>query len=470
MIRARGYLPLRSGGALASRWRNPIALAALLLLAGAVLTVWMLWPAPAESHPVAALPATSPPTLALNASPSRVTLNEGQSINFRLAVSGTPTGDVSVAITSSDTSAVKPAFSSALFTPSHTGPYLIPLLGVNDSDIDDETVTITATASGGGLDSASDTVTVSVTDSAVRKPSAPTLTLRPATPRWAPGSIEGDLNWTAGTPKLCRINQYEIHYKKSSVSAWPAVTDTADADSGVHVINLDSQHHGADVLWVWVKLGTGSQPKLDKVQYDVRLRVNGPGCSVPSDFSSVAKGTPHSAAAVPVPTPEPQPGTPQDDDFDGETLAIKHVTADSTACLDVSYARAADGQDVWTWDCNNTDAQKWKFEKRTSGAYKDSYRLVSQVGDGATYCLDNRGAFTTSDQMGIWSCVGDTDGAAANQSVTVAASGSGYTLTFSNGSRSVWLVTDRASSNPKGGANQTTVSGTAGASAIWTIE
>ena len=155
-----------------------------------------------------------------------------------------------------------------------------------------------------------------------------------------------------------------------------------------------------------------------------------------------------------------------DPDFDGQTLEVQHVTADSTACLDVKWGNASDGQDVWTWECNDTDAQKWTFEKRTAGAYKDSYRLVSKLGN---YCLDNRGDFTTSDRMGIWSCVADTHGAAANQSVTIAASGSGYTLTFSNGSSSVWLVTDRASDNAKGGANQTTVSGTAGASAIWRL-
>ena len=159
-------------------------------------------------------------------------------------------------------------------------------------------------------------------------------------------------------------------------------------------------------------------------------------------------------------------GANGDPDFDGQTLEIQHVTADSTACLDVQWGNASNGQDVQTWDCNDTDAQQWTFEKRTSGTYQGSYRLVSGLGN---YCLDNRGDFATSDRMGIWSCVGDTDGAAANQSVTVAASGSGYTLTFSNGSSSVWLVTDRASDNAQGGANQTTASGTAGTSAIWRL-
>ena len=162
------------------------------------------------------------------------------------------------------------------------------------------------------------------------------------------------------------------------------------------------------------------------------------------------------------------PAEAQPPDFDGQTLEVKHVTADSTGCLDVKYGKAADGQDVQTWECNETNAQKWTFEKRTSGDYKDSYRLVSKLGN---YCLDNRGDFATGDRMGIWSCVGDSHDAAANQSVTIAVSGEGYTLTFErdSDSKSVWLTTDRTSSNPKGGAGQTTVSGSAPASAVWRI-
>ena len=291
---------------------------------------------------------------------------------------------------------------------------------------------------------------------------APTLAMRTTTPRMTPGTIEGDLNWTGRDAKQCSIDSYEVHYKKSSVSTWPSTSDTADADSGVHVIQLDSQHHGADVLWVWVIVGKGSQPTLDNVQYDVRVRVDGADCTAPSAFSALAQATPMQRH-----TPAPST-TPQSADFDGQTLAVKHVTDDSTACLDVSYGSASNGQDVQTWDCNESDAQKWTFEKRTAGDYKDSYRLVSQVGDG-TYCLDNRGDFSTSNRMGIWKCVDDTHWAAANQSVAIAASGDGYTLTFSRGNQSVWLVTDRASSNPQGGANQTTVSGAAGASAIWQL-
>ena len=176
----------------------------------------------------------------------------------------------------------------------------------------------------------------------------------------------------------------------------------------------------------------------------------------------------------PVATPEPQQESDDDDsdgqpDFDGQTLEVKHVTDDSTACLDVKHGEASDGQEVRTWECNDSDAQKWTFEKRTEGDYAGSYRLVSAIGDD-THCLDNRGVFETSHHMGIWSCEADTHWAASHQSVTIAESGDGYTLTFTDGDKSVWLVTDRASDNPRGGADQETVGDDAPASAVWRIE
>ena len=66
--------------------------------------------------------------------------------------------------------------------------------------------------------------------------------------------------------------------------------------------------------------------------------------------------------------------------FDGQTLAVKHVTADSTACLDVSYGNAVNGQDVWTWDCNDTDAQQWTFEQRTAGGLRGLLPPGQQAG------------------------------------------------------------------------------------------
>ena len=154
--------------------------------------------------------------------------------------------------------------------------------------------------------------------------------------------------------------------------------------------------------------------------------------------------------------------------FHNQVVELQHVTADSTGCLDVPGAAPEDGKELQTWACNDTNAQQWRLVKRAAGDKSGEYKVVSQVGN-ETYCLDNRGDFATGDRMGLWTCVADTHGAVANQSVAIAASGSGYTLTFSNNGSSVWLTTDRASANPQGGAGQTTVTSTVPASAVWRI-
>ena len=151
---------------------------------------------------------------------------------------------------------------------------------------------------------------------------------------------------------------------------------------------------------------------------------------------------------------------------------IRHVTDDSEGCLNVPGGSASNGKELETYDCSSeTNSQQWKLEVRSEGDYAGYHRLVSLAG-GGTYCLDNRGDFTSSDRMGVWACVADTHGAAANQSVTIEASGDGYTITFARNSdgKSVRLVTDRASNNVYGGANQATAAGSPPASAIWQIE
>ena len=278
-------------------WRTPATLAARLLLACAIMALWLARPLEAQSA-------------SLVVSPSSLNVSEGGSATFTVSLSDTPSGDVTVSIASSDSSALKPAFSTALFTPAHTGPYTIPVLGLTDSDTTSETATLTLTPSGGGV-SATASVSVSVTDAGgeTKTLNAPTLSLRNSNPTLAPSTIEGDLNWTARAVKQCSIDRYELHYKKSTVSSWPSVSDTADADSGVHIIHLESRHHGADVLWALVVLGQGSQPTLDAVQYDVRARVDGADCTQPSGFSAVDQESPapaftqNQAQALAVPPP-----------------------------------------------------------------------------------------------------------------------------------------------------------------------
>ena len=94
----------------------------------------------------------------------------------------------------------------------------------------------------------------------------------------------------------------------------------------------------------------------------------------------------------------------------GQTVNVRHESStlsSTTGCLDVQWGKAANGQNVQTWECNDTKAQDWRLEQRTTGGQVGRYRLVSGLGDGSTYCLDNRGDYYDSARMGIWSCVGD---------------------------------------------------------------
>ena len=164
------------------------------------------------------------------------------------------------------------------------------------------------------------------------------------------------------------------------------------------------------------------------------------------------QGTGASASFVHDPAPTPV----------GAGNTVQHVVGDSTACLDVQYNHVVNGQPVWAYTCNGTSAQNWMLEERKAGDYKGSYRLRYQ---GKAMCLDNRGDFATSSRMGIWSCVDDTHHAVANQSFTLTPSDGGNILTFTRGSASSVMYTDRTASNQVGAVGQR--SGGTGPGAVW---
>ena len=143
----------------------------------------------------------------------------------------------------------------------------------------------------------------------------------------------------------------------------------------------------------------------------------------------------------------------------GSTVTLQHDMGGTTGCLDVQWGNAANGQNVQTWECNGTAAQEWTLERRASGPRKGSHRLVSGLGDGATYCLDNRGDFHDGGRMGIWSCVADDHWAVDNQSFDLSSSAGGSVLTFSNGGSSTKLWAERTTASPKGEVSQRTSEG-----------
>ena len=202
----------------------------------------------------------------------------------------------------------------------------------------------------------------------------------------------------------------------------------------------------------------GSDTANTNTPGSVTIGVTGKG--VPGVADTKAKFT-----SVTIQINDSGPSTP---DFHNQVVELQHVTDDSTGCLDVPAAQPENGKQLQTWECNDTNAQKWRLVKRAAGDKTGEYKVVSQVGNEA-YCLDNRGDFVTSARMGLWTCVDDSHGAVANQSVTITASGDGHTLTFTNNGASVWMSTDRADDTPQGGVGQTASSGTAPATAVWSI-
>ena len=149
---------------------------------------------------------------------------------------------------------------------------------------------------------------------------------------------------------------------------------------------------------------------------------------------------------------------PEEPEPVSSTVTLQSDMGGTTGCLDVQWGTAANGQNVWTWACNDTAAQEWTLQERTSGPRKGSYRLVSGVGDGS-YCLDNRGDFYDGGRMGIWSCVADDHGAVDNQSFDLSSSAGGEVLTFSRNGATTKLWADRDSTNPKGEVSQRTSEG-----------
>ena len=150
----------------------------------------------------------------------------------------------------------------------------------------------------------------------------------------------------------------------------------------------------------------------------------------------------------------------------GRTVVLESDLGSTTGCLDVQWGEAANGQNVQTWECNGTRAQEWTLEQRTGGAKQGSYRLVSGVGDGNTYCLDNRGDFHDGGRMGIWSCLDNDHRDVANQSVSLTSSHGGSVLTFSRNGAQTKLWAERTTTNPKGEVSQRTASG---ARAVWRL-
>ncbi len=322
----------------------------------------------------------------------------------------------------------------------------IYLTAYEDADSDDEIVTLTFTPSGGNIVTTPQTRTITINDG----PPKVTFT----TPSTVSGNITATFSQAVGSSstqvtRFTNTNIDDLITLKQTDKNGDDIAFDATISGNVVTINPTS-----DLSAGTVYVAVSDQHWNDSLQQ---------GSETDTTFAVVAVGN-----SPPPAQRSPGQGAGQGvAQFIGKTLSLSHVTADATGCLDVNGGGANNGQNVQTWACNQTKAQEWRLEQRTAGDHAGRYRLVSGVGDGSTYCLDNRGDFSDSDRMGIWSCVADTNGAAANQTFDLTASGDGWVLTFVRDSTSSMLWAERSATDTNGNVGQRT--GTASSRAVWQL-
>ncbi len=111
---------------------------------------------------------------ALTVSPSQVSMNEGDTATFTVTLATAPSGDVTVAVTSTDTAvSVKEGASLTFTTSNYATGQTVTLESFADDDGDDENVTVNLAASGGGYDRVASSVAAMVTDNDTGTPPEP---------------------------------------------------------------------------------------------------------------------------------------------------------------------------------------------------------------------------------------------------------------------------------------------------------
>ena len=123
------------------------------------------------------------------------------------------------------------------------------------------------------------------------------------------------------------------------------------------------------------------------------------------------------ATATPTPTPtSTQTQTPISSDLLDVDVQIK--VDGVKGCFDVKYGNPYNGQNVWRYGCNGTDAQTWQITP-FNGGYQLKVKAAPNNGNEYTVCLDSRGDHDdpnlTGARVDVWSCVKPDSGAKENQ-------------------------------------------------------
>ena len=117
------------------------------------------------SAAAATVTVTDNDTAGVSVSTATLTVDEGSSGGYTLALDSQPAGPVTITPASGDSGAVSLSPASLTFTPSDWNTArTVSVTGVDDADTDDETVTISHGVSGYGTVTVADAVTVTVTD------------------------------------------------------------------------------------------------------------------------------------------------------------------------------------------------------------------------------------------------------------------------------------------------------------------
>ena len=122
------------------------------------------------------------------------------------------------------------------------------------------------------------------------------------------------------------------------------------------------------------------------------------------------------ATPTPTPTPTTSTQTPISSDLLDVNVQIK--VDGVNGCFDVKYGNPYNGQNVWRYGCNGTDAQTWQISP-FNGGYQIKVKAAPQNGNEYTVCLDSRGDHDdpnlTGSRVDVWSCVKPDSGAKENQ-------------------------------------------------------
>ena len=150
--------------------------------------------------------------------------------------------------------------------------------------------------------------------------------------------------------------------------------------------------------------------------------------------------------------------------LDGKTVTFwNNSNSYGKTCLDVQQGKAQNGQNVQTWDCNGSAAQKWNLSHLSDS----DFRIKSSLNNDS-HCLDNRGDFENDGRIGIWKCA---SGGHVNQTFSIGKFGDDWVVYTEDSSNKYAMSTTRNSTGTRGDAvSKTTYSDDVSPNSLWSVD